>query len=148
MAVAEEERTDSQQEEGAGRSAALKAAGAAAATGAAAFAVQKVLEQRSKGESQPKRKERKADGQGSLFASAAAGGWDAARDSYRTIRSDSCSSTFNVIMHIWRHGVRPKLCSSLPAHSWALPLGHWRRPRTPSRWFSTARSCCSRHVGR
>src|SRR5438874_2302088 len=92
MAVAEEERTDSQQEEGAGRSAALKAAGAAAATGAAAFAVQKVLEQRSKGESQPKRKERKADGQGSLFASAAAGGWDAARDSLMPLAENAAGA--------------------------------------------------------
>src|SRR5256885_8794 len=81
MAVAEEERTDSQQQDDAGRSAALKAAGAAAATGAAAFAVQKVLAQRSKGESKSTRKERKSDGQGSLIASAAAGGWDAAPDS-------------------------------------------------------------------
>jgi len=83
MAVAEQERTDSQQngEEGQGHGAALKAAGAAAATGAAAFAVQKMLSQRGKSDSEPKQKERQeGGGQGSVFASAAAGGWDAARD--------------------------------------------------------------------
>jgi hypothetical protein len=81
MSVAEEERTNSQHEdEGLGRGAALKAAGAAAATGAAALAVQKMLAGRSKEGSESNRKERKNDGQGSVLASAAAGGWDAARD--------------------------------------------------------------------
>jgi hypothetical protein len=80
MAVAEEEHTNSQHEdEGLGRGAALKAAGAAAATGAAALAVQKMLSNRSSKEGSDS-EERKGDGQGSVLASAAAGGWDAARD--------------------------------------------------------------------
>lgn len=80
MAVAEQEQTEQQQDDGIGKGAALKAAGAAAATGAAAFAVQKVLAQRSKGDSGDDKPKRSNGGQGSLLASAAAGGWDAARD--------------------------------------------------------------------
>jgi hypothetical protein len=93
MPVAEDERTDSQHEdEGQGRGAALKAAGAAAATGAAALAVQRMLAQRSKEGSGPNRKERKSEGQSSVLASAAAGGWDAARDALMPLAENAAGA--------------------------------------------------------
>jgi hypothetical protein len=95
MAVAEEERTNEGQSDEGGHGAALKAAGAAAATGAAAYAVQRALSNRSKngsdddGESRSKGKGR---GSGSLLSSAASGGWDAARDTVLPLAEDAAGA--------------------------------------------------------
>lgn len=102
MAVAEEQRTDENQSGDEGYTgAALKAAGAAAATGAAAYAVQRALSNRSKngsddeGESREKgesQKKGKSRGSGTLLASAASGGWDAARDTIMPLAEDAASA--------------------------------------------------------
>jgi hypothetical protein len=103
MAVAEEQRTDENQSGDEGHTgAALKAAGAAAATGAAAYAVQRALSNRSKngsddeGESREKgesqKKKGKSRGSGTLLASAASGGWDAARDTIMPLAEDAAGA--------------------------------------------------------
>lgn len=99
MAVAEEERTTESRSGDEGHAgAALKAAGAAAATGAAAYAVQRALSNRSKngsdddGDSRREKRGKSGSGTGSLLASAASGGWDAARDTVMPLAEDAAGA--------------------------------------------------------
>jgi hypothetical protein len=89
VAVAEEERTTEGQN-GDGHGAALKAAGAAAATGAAAYAVQRALSHRGKNGSGSR--ERGGSGGTSVLASAASGGWEAARGTIWPLAEDAAGA--------------------------------------------------------
>jgi hypothetical protein len=90
--AADENGTKAEQAvQGLGSSAALKAVGAAAATGAATFALQRALSHRSKSDSEG---DGEGNGQGgsSVLASAAAGSWEAARDSLVPLAEDAAGA--------------------------------------------------------
>jgi hypothetical protein len=95
MPVAEDQSTnsnDQSNQESGSRDAALKAAGAAAATGAAAFAIQRALAHRAKNGSETNG-DGESRGQGSsLLASAASGGWEAARDTVLPLAEEAADA--------------------------------------------------------
>jgi hypothetical protein len=94
MPVAEDQSTNTndQSSQAGSRDAALKAAGAAAATGAAAFAIQRALAHRAKNGSETNG-DGESRGQGSsLLSSAAAGGWEAARDTVLPLAEDAADA--------------------------------------------------------
>jgi len=93
MSVTEQEQTRaSEKGDGVGRKA-LTAAAAAAATGAATYAVKKALshdsdEKPNEGGEKP----RGASGEQSVLASAASGGWEAARDALIPLAEDAADA--------------------------------------------------------
>src|SRR4051794_430364 len=96
MAVADQENTGSQGQDLAKKTAI--AAAAAAATGAATYAVRRAFSQNDAaqsngdGESDGESRAKSKSGGTSLLASAAAGGWDAARDALTPIAEDAADA--------------------------------------------------------